>query len=140
MIGESLDVGGRERGLERDRLVQPAAADVAQEPVREASLSARADRSVDHAGCVDPDPGVGRVDREAVGAVGETHRLRQPLAELGLQQLPGGGRAQSPHVDAGDLDALGDQVGAALIPEIGIGAARGDGDTAHGRDQACSDQ
>ena len=129
----------RKRGRKRDRAVHLSAADVAQEPVREASLSAHGDRGVDHPIRVDPEPGPG-ADGEAMVAVGDPHRLRQSLSELGLQQLSGRGPAEAADVDPGDPDALGDRVRAALIPEIGIGAAGGEGGTAHGSKQATREE
>src|SRR5207302_10532663 len=54
-IGERCDVRRREPSGEGDRLVQPAAAYVAQDAVCEVALTAHLDRSVDHAGRVDPE-------------------------------------------------------------------------------------
>ena len=73
-------------------------------------------------------------------AVGDPNRLRQSLSELGLQQLSGCGPAEAADVDPGDPDAHGDRVRAALIPEIGIGAAGGEGGTAHGSKQATREE
>ena len=51
----------RHGGFERDRLVEPLAAHVAQEAVREAAAAAEADGALDHPRDVDLQAGVRRV-------------------------------------------------------------------------------
>ena len=81
-----------------------------------------------------------RTNGEALALVHEPHGLGQPPPELGQQQRPGCRRSQASDVDPRDADAARDQVGAILIPEIGVRAAHRESDTAHGREQACCDE
>jgi hypothetical protein len=126
--------------VERNRFVEPAPGQPADNAIAKPAGTAHANRSVHHLRDVDPQARRFRADEKRVAGVldpeGSLERTHEPCIEDGAR--PGG--AHSAHVDSGDADAAGDHVGVAVVPEVGVGAARRHGDPGKGQRDACEDQ
>jgi hypothetical protein len=112
-----------ERRPQRHGLVEPAAAQLAQDALGEPAVPAQRDGGVDHVRDVDLQAGARRPDDEAVAPVLDVQRALERPDEPGIQQCARLGGVEPADVDAGDRDARGDRVRVRLVPEVGVGAA-----------------
>ncbi len=90
-----------------------------------------------HHGCdVHTDSSLRRLHGEAVAAEDERDAMLEACSQVGLEELPCLCGVEPADVDARDLDADGDHVGARRVEVVRVGAARRKRDAAHGEESS----
>src|SRR5262249_45071647 len=120
---EAVERGVGVGDLGRDRLVDAAAADVADDPGRDAAVLARVERLLDRGVDVGVDLQPGAREGPGFALVGDPEGGAQRYEQLAAHR---GGRLGGVHaadVDAGDRDAVGDL--ALLAAVVGVGPGCG---------------
>ncbi len=132
MVDQRLDVAPGERSLQRDCFLERLPARVAEEAVREAPAARCLHGCLHRRRDLHVEPCARGKYREAMGAVDEGDGFAEAFRQAGLEKLPSLPGMEPADVDAVDLHAGGDHIGAGRVKVVGVGAAGRQCEAAHG--------
>ena len=132
VVDEHLDVAPGDRSLQRNRRAELPTAEVAEETMREIPAARCLHRCLHRRRDLHLEPGARGAYREAVRAVDEADVLAEALREAGLEELLSLPGVEPAHVEAVDLHACSNHVGAGRVEVVRIRAAGRECEAAHG--------